>query len=79
MFLKLYVVWWTRLGGTARWCGWCCKVVAPSVMVVLMMLVHISQRGLYVRYELCHYVTGSKCESSFTQMFSLTSYYPSFW
>jgi hypothetical protein len=35
-------------------------VVAPSVVVVLMMLVHVSQRGLYVRYELRHSVTASK-------------------
>jgi hypothetical protein len=59
MFVEFNVVWRARLGGTARWCGWCCRVVHASVMVVLMVLVHVSQRGLYVCYELRHFVTVS--------------------
>jgi hypothetical protein len=34
--------------------------MAPSVVVVLVMLVHVSQCWLYVRYELRHPVTASK-------------------
>jgi hypothetical protein len=62
MFVEFDVVRRARLGGTAGWCGWCCRVVDASVMVVLMVLmvlVHVSQRGLNVRYELRHCVTAS--------------------
>jgi hypothetical protein len=34
-------------------------VVTPPVVVVLMVLVHVSQRGLYVCHELRHSVTAN--------------------
>jgi hypothetical protein len=63
MFVKFNVVWRTGFCGAAGWCWWRCKTVAPSVVVMLVVLVHISQRGLYVRYELRHSVTARNSKS----------------
>jgi hypothetical protein len=57
MFVEFNVVWGTGFCGAAGWCWWRWRMVAPSVVVMLMVLVHISQRGLYVSYELRHSVT----------------------
>jgi hypothetical protein len=57
MFVKFNVVWGTGFGGAAGWRWWCWRMVTPSV-VVMMVLVHISQCGLNMRYELRHFFTA---------------------
>jgi anti-sigma-K factor RskA len=59
MFVNFNVMWRTWFDGDAGWCGWRSWVVAPSVVVVLVVLVHVSQRGLYMRNKLRHYVTAN--------------------
>lgn len=46
MFVKFNVVRGTGFCGAAGWCWRRWRMVAPSVVMVLMVLVHISQRGL---------------------------------
>jgi len=50
-------------------------MVAPPVVMVLMVLVHVSQRGLNVRYELRHSVTASNSQGDVILNSALSLYH----